>query len=391
MVDDLNKFEFQFGSVGNRPEKLLKSVDYDAHSFRTSANKADVVGNGTYGVVRRCYHKELKDVAVKCMYCAGTVNSTFTSINKARKQVRFLTRFQHEHIIRTIGLTSWGQCFGIIMEEVKCGNLHDLIIVNQDITDIDWKLRYRIVFQLADALNYLHNNDQKKSYIHLDIKPENVLLTNNIHVKLADFGSLEIAVVTGATATTTELSSSTQYTPLYTATERLQNVFDTEANCSMDVYSFAMICYEVITRQAVYQDARANVNLLVNLIASRGQKPNTKVVDNVEQKLKQKSSADLNIFQLLKHIMKSCWSSAPDDRFSMKHVYDEMKNFAGSENPYESDIENNGSAEEIAKIISENQKSSEEYDIRVPLNLHFPPFHQIANLNESTIQTSASF
>ena len=379
-------------SSSTTPQIVLKSIDYDASSFITSANKDDVVGNGTYGVVRRCCHEDLGNVVVKCMYCAGSTDSTIVSIKEAQKQVRFLTRFKHKHIVRTLGLTSWGHCFGIIMEEVKCGNLRDLMIVNQDIIDIEWKLRYRIVFQLADALNYLHNDDPKKSYIHLDIKPENVLLTNNLNVKVADFGSLEIAIVTGATATTTELSSSTQYTPLYTAPERLLNVFDTKASCSMDVYSFAMICYEVITRQAVFQDARANVNLLLNLIASRGQKPNTKLLDNVEQKLKKQSSADLKIFQQLKHIMKSCWCSEAEERFSIKKVHNEMKKFAGSENPFKSDIDHSGCADQIAKFISENKKRFEEYEIRLPLKFHFPPFHEVANLNEySSDEPSPAF
>ena len=377
-------------SSSTTPQIVLKSIDYDASSFFTSANKDDVVGNGTYGVVRRCYHKILDNVVVKCMYCSGTVDSTFTSINKARKQVRFLTRFKHKHIVRTLGLTSWGQCFGIIMEEVKCGNLRDLMIVNQDITEIDWKLRYRIVFQLADALNYLHNDDPKKTYIHLDVKPENVLLTNNLNVKLADFGSLEIAIVTGATGTTTELSSSTQYTPLYTAPERLRNVFDTKANCSMDVYSFAMICYEVITRQVVFQDARANVKLLLDLIAFSGQKPNTKVVDNVEKKLKQQSDTNLNIFQQLKQIMENCWCSTPEDRLSMKKVYHEMKTFAGSGNPFKSEIKISGCADEIAEIIAKNQKSFVKNENRVVLRLHFPPFHEVANLNDHSVDKPPS-
>ena len=121
------------------------------------------------------------------------------------------------------------------MEEVQCGNLKDLLISNKSIEVINWKLRYRITFQLADALQYLHSHDPKKSYVHLDVKPDNVLLTLNLCVKLADFGALDIAIATDAT-TTKKLPSSKEYTPLYTAPERLQDVFNNDSKTSMDVY-----------------------------------------------------------------------------------------------------------------------------------------------------------
>ena len=181
-------------------------MEYDASSFTTSANQADVVGTGSYGVVRRCYHNGLGNVVIKCIHCGGSIDTASKAIDVARKKIRFLTRFKHPHIVQIYGITTWSQCFGIIMEEVKCGNLSDLMVVNNHIK-IGWKLRYKILHQLADALNYLHFHNPKKSYVHLDVKPENILLTLNLNVKLADFGSLEIAIATGATSTTTETSS----------------------------------------------------------------------------------------------------------------------------------------------------------------------------------------
>ena len=345
-------------------------VEYNASSFRTSANQADVVGTGSYGVVRRCHHDLLKNIVVKCMHCGGSSSATATSIDEARKQIRFLTRFQHPHIVQTLGITAWGQSFGIIMEEVKGGNLRDLMIADKNIK-INSKLRFRILFQLADALKYLHFHNTKKSYVHLDIKPENILLTLNLNVKLADFGSLQIAIATGATSTTTETSSSKQYTPLYTAPERLLDIYGTEAKSSMDVYSFAMICYEVITRQAVFQDVRANVNLLMNLIASRGQKPNIKLIDDLEGKMKEqnKADADLKIFQHLNNIMKKCWCYEANDRLSMIEVYQSLVDFAGCDNPYGSDIES--TVHEIVTKMIKNQKAVILPDKIISLELHF--------------------
>ena len=56
-----------------------------------------------------------------------------------------------------------------------------------------------------------------------------------------------------------------------------------------------MICYEVI--EAVFKDVRANVNFVMNLIASRGKKINIKLIDDLDVEKKNPSGADLKIFQ----------------------------------------------------------------------------------------------
>ena len=94
-------------------------------------------------------------------------------------------------------------------------------------------------------------------------------------------------------------------------------MFSFKINLS-NLYSFAMICYEVITRKEVFQDARSKQNLLLHLISCNGQKPNAKHVSTVEEELMHCNNDDLELFQTLKTIMEQCWSFAPQDRLSMK-------------------------------------------------------------------------
>ena len=55
-----------------------------------------------------------------------------------------------------------------------------------------------------------------------------------------------------------------------------------------------MICYELI--EAIFEDVRANVNFVMNLIASCWKKTNIKLIDDLDVE-KNSSDADLNIFQ----------------------------------------------------------------------------------------------
>ena len=148
--------------------------------------------------------------------------------------MKLLVQLKHTNIIQVYGVTTWGYgCFGIIIEEIKCGDLQDLMIEKQHI-EIPWKLRFSFMLQIADALRYLHCHDPRKPYVHLDLKLENVLLTMEMVVKLADFGAMELARVTGATATTS-ISPSAQWTVLYAAPERLIDS-TSKVTCAMDAY-----------------------------------------------------------------------------------------------------------------------------------------------------------
>lgn len=49
---------------------------------------------------------------------------------------------------------------------------------------LEWKIRYQIIKGICEGLHYLH----KHSVLHLDLKPANILLTNSMLPKIADFG-----------------------------------------------------------------------------------------------------------------------------------------------------------------------------------------------------------
>ena len=169
----------------------------------------------------------------------------------AKREAKILAKLKHKHIVAILGTTMWDKrSFAIILEYASNGNLEGLLLRDKGIP-LPWKLRARFFTEVTKALDYLHNHNPKKSYIHGALKLQNVLLGDKLELKLADFGAASINVLYNSTSTLAiSGEENTQHTPYYTAPEFLND--PNKHKCqSMDVYSFGMIGYEVITRKAV--------------------------------------------------------------------------------------------------------------------------------------------
>ena len=100
--------------------------------------------------------------------------------------------------------------------------------------DFPWRLRLKFCNEIVDALTFLHGDNREKSFIHGDIKPQNILLTNDLTVKLADLESTNIKKQLKLMPKATHSSINQKYTSLYTAPEFLEN--PSRKTCSMDIY-----------------------------------------------------------------------------------------------------------------------------------------------------------
>ncbi|CAK8682223.1 unnamed protein product [Clavelina lepadiformis] len=213
---------------------------YEASSLKTSWDKDDLLGRGSFGKARRCIHDQLGKVVAKCFKVEGlSVNKDKVMMNIER-EMKVLYRLKHQHIVAIHGITEWSDCIGIIMEYVEAGNLDDCLWLQGDIKNVPLLLQLRFAHQISDGLRYLHHHDKKRSYVHCDLKPENILLTPDLMVKIADFGSVAIATATGATGGSFTITSTTQHTPFYTAPELLGNILS-DKKPSMDVYRWERV------------------------------------------------------------------------------------------------------------------------------------------------------
>ena len=239
---------------------------YKASDFTTSRDAEDLLGCGSFAVVRKCNHTDLGEVVVKCFsstgseencleamqecvnmfysalqcslslaFSRGVTNSFFHhskpfDFNRLQREARILVKLEHEHIVRVFGITSWANYLGFAMEIVPNGNLEDLLM-SQSIEEVAWVLRLQFIKEISDGLSYLHS----RKVVHGDLKSQNILLGDYLTVKLADFGAAEIFKTTEVFSKTLKNKKNTQCTPIYTAPEYLKNPNQPKTT-QMDMY-----------------------------------------------------------------------------------------------------------------------------------------------------------
>ena len=301
-------------------------IEFQANDFLTSEDNSDFLGRGSYAFVRRCQHKELGRVVVKCFNVTGSSFAVNKHSDHIRNEANVLWRLQHKNVIKVFGVTKWDTCYGVVMEEAE-QNLEDLVIHEKD-KKISWAFRLKLFKEIAEGLSYLHYHNPKRAYIHGDLKLQNILLSDDLVVKIADFGAVSLLQETGFSVGSLDIVPTKQYTWLYSAPEFLNNP-EMERTRAMDVYSYAMIGYEIITRnQAFVSKGGFTSDIVLRLIMENGQKPNKTLINNV--KITLNNDCDRDICCLLESIVVECWQTNPKDRPSIQSVRDELKAFCKS-------------------------------------------------------------
>ena len=137
-----------------------------------------VVGEGAYGIVYKCRNKETnKYVAVKKF--KETEDELVQKTMK--RELAMLQRLHHENIVEfQEAFVNKGNFF-LVFEYVEKNLLE---VLEESPKGLSPKLIRSFIFQMCKAVSYLHNNNM----IHRDVKPENLLIDENLNLKLCDFG-----------------------------------------------------------------------------------------------------------------------------------------------------------------------------------------------------------
>ncbi|KAL5726525.1 hypothetical protein ACHQM5_009563 [Ranunculus cassubicifolius] len=175
-------------------------------------------------------------------------------------EIEILSLLHHQNLVSLYGCSS-RHCRELLLvyEYVSNGTIADHIHGDRAKENLlAWPIRMSIAIESADALAYLHASE----IIHRDVKSNNILLDNNFHVKVADFGLSRLFPTD-----VTHVSTAPQGTPGYVDPEYYQCY---QLNTKSDVYSFGVVLVELISSKTAVDIHRHRHDInLANMAVNR--------------------------------------------------------------------------------------------------------------------------
>ncbi|XP_077627475.1 receptor-interacting serine/threonine-protein kinase 2 isoform X2 [Crocuta crocuta] len=180
------------------------------------------------------------------------------------------------------------------------GSLNELLHRKMEYPDVAWPLRFRILHEIALGVNYLHN--MTPPLLHHDLKTQNILLDNEFHVKIADFGLSKWRMMSLSQSRSSK-SSPEGGTIIYMPPENYEPGQKSRASVKHDIYSYAIITWEVLSRKQPFEEVTNPLQIMYSV--SQGRRPDTN-----EENL----PFDIPHRALMISLIESGWAQNPDER-----------------------------------------------------------------------------
>jgi eukaryotic-like serine/threonine-protein kinase len=256
------------GAAAIQAEMLTETDAEDWKGRRLGAYQViESIGEGGMGEVYRAVRADDQyqmQVAIKLV--RGGFDSRFTLARfKAERQI--LANLDHPNITRLLdgGATEEGQPF-LVMEYVRGLPLDDYC----DRHKLSVTARLELFRVVCAAVQFAHQN----LVIHRDLKPGNILVTEDGTPKLLDFGIAKIVEPEGAAADRTQ-TMVRLLTPEYASPEQLRGEAISTAS---DVYSLGVVLYELLTGHRPYRVAtRSPEEMARAVVETEPEKPSSAI------------------------------------------------------------------------------------------------------------------
>ncbi|CAM8968831.1 unnamed protein product [Rhodiola kirilowii] len=196
-----------------------------------------VLGEGGFGKVFKGVLSDGTAVAIKRLSTGGQQGDKEFLV-----EVEMLSRLHHRNLVKLVGYYSNRDssqnllCYELVPNGSLEAWLHGPLGVS---CPLDWDTRMKIALDAARGLAYLHE-DSQPCVIHRDFKASNILLENNFHAKVADFGLAKQAPEGRGNYLSTRVMGTFGYVaPEYAMTGHLL--------VKSDVYSYGVVLLELLT------------------------------------------------------------------------------------------------------------------------------------------------
>ncbi len=189
-------------------------------------------------------------------------------VEKFKNEAKSIATLSDNNIVNVLDVGTQEELHYIVMEYVKGKTLKDVI---KQVGKMNYETAISIALQIAKALDCAHRNN----IIHRDVKPQNILVTEDGIMKVSDFGIAKSASSATITNTTTIMGSAHYLSP-----EQAKGSF---IDCRTDLYSLGIVIYEMVTGVLPFE-ADSPVTIALKHIQEQAIEPkkiNSKIPDSL--------------------------------------------------------------------------------------------------------------
>ena len=190
------------------------------------------IGNGGMAMVYKAKcHVLNRFVAVKILRDEFTTDEEF--IKRFEVEAQAAASITHPNIVSVYDVGREGNLYYIVMELIRGKTLKEIIVEEEG--PLPWKWSVNIAIQIASALDVAHKNN----IVHRDIKPHNIIITEDGVAKVTDFGIAKAVSNSTMTAFGTTIGSVHYFSP-----EHARGGY---TDAKSDLYSLGVVMYEMLT------------------------------------------------------------------------------------------------------------------------------------------------
>lgn len=211
---------------------------------KTLANRyhiSELIGSGGMATVYKAECNLLnRDVAIKVL--KSSMRDDPSAVKNFTREAQAAAKLSHNNIVSVFDVGEEDGINYMVMEYVKGKTLKKYI---QENGPLAWQEACDYAIQIGQALEAAHS----KGVVHRDIKPQNILMTEDKELKVTDFG-----IANAATTETLAVGSSAMGSVHYISPEQARGGF---TDARSDIYSLGIVLFEMLTGRVPFDGESA--------------------------------------------------------------------------------------------------------------------------------------